>query len=86
MHTEASNEKPPPCSQPIISSRSTRRESTATRGLRELDALWLATTNDADTGQEVTLQSDVTTMTMRLWVNSGWRDTGLLKIFLQGAV
>lgn len=103
----------------------TRRESAATRDLRELDTLWQAAVNDSDTGQApfdklrtgVTLQSDVAAMTMRLWINGGWRtkadalittmgatatpsvptgmevtlqlrgrDTGLLKIFLLGAV
>jgi len=97
----------------------TRRESSATRDLRELDALWLAAMNDTDTTKAVVLQSDVTVMDMRLWVSGGWRsgvgvpipasasgsttnpllptglevtlrllgrDTGLLKIFLLGAV
>jgi general secretion pathway protein J len=105
----------------------TRRESAATRDLRELDTLWQTAVNDTDTSQApfdklrtgVTLQSDVTAMTMRLWVNGGnsWstdfsvlkpaagstafpppptglevtmqlrgHDTGLLKIFLLGAV
>lgn len=98
----------------------TRRESTATRDLRELDMLWLAATKDTDTAPAVALQSEVTAMTMRLWYSGGWhtriaaplpstpavqtasnvvpptglevmlrlreRDTGLLKIFLLGAV
>jgi general secretion pathway protein J len=95
----------------------TRRESPATRDLRELDTLWQAAVNDTDTGQAVKLQSDVAAMTMRLWINGGWRteadavitiggttatpsvptglevtmqlrghDTGMLKIFLLGAV
>jgi general secretion pathway protein J len=97
----------------------TRRESAATRDLRELDMLWLAAMNDTDTAQAVSLQSDVTAMEMRLWISGGWRsgadtlmpaltagsaksplqptglevtlrlqgqDTGLLKIFLLGAV
>jgi len=103
----------------------TRRESAATRDLRELDTLWQTAVNDTDTGQApfdklrtgVTLQSDVAAMTMRLWINGGWRteadavitiggstatpsiptglevtmqlrgrDTGMLKIFLLGAV
>ena len=95
----------------------TRRESAATRDLGELDALWLAAANDTNTSQSVKLQSDVTAMAMRLWVNGGWRagsdaltpaagstasppaptglevtlqlrgrDTGMLKIFLLGAV
>ena len=95
----------------------TRRESPATRDLRELDTLWQAAVKDTDTGQAVALQSDVAAMTMRLWINGGWRteadavitiggstatpsvptglevtmqlrgrDTGMLKIFLLGAV
>ena len=97
----------------------TRRESAATRDLRELDTLWLTAANDTDTSQAVVLQSDVTALTMRLWVSggNGWstdlgvltptagstvtpplptglevtmqlrgRDTGMLKIFLLGAV
>jgi len=95
----------------------TRRESPATRDLRELDTLWQAAVKDTDTGQAVTLQSGVAAMTMRLWINGGWRteadavitiggstatpsvptglevtmqlrgrDTGMLKIFLLGAV
>ena len=94
-----------------------RRESAATRDLRELDTLWQTAVNDTDTGHAVTLQSDVAAMTMRLWINGGWRteadavitiggstatpsiptgleatmqlrgrDTGMLKIFLLGAV
>jgi general secretion pathway protein J len=94
-----------------------RRESAATRDLRELDTLWQTAVNDTDTSQAVTLQSDVAAMTMRLWINGGWRteadavitiggstatslvptglevtmqlrgrDTGMLKIFLLGAV
>ena len=51
----------------------TRRESAATRDLRELDMLWRSATNDTDTAQDVTLQSDVTAMEMRLWVSGGWR-------------
>ena len=55
-----------------------RRESVATRDLKALDALWQAAANDlaandSDTTQAVTLQSDVTALTMRLWVNGGWR-------------
>lgn len=101
----------------VIDGTLTRRESAATRDLRELDTLWQAAVNDTDTGQAVTLQSDVAAMTMRLWIKAGWRteadavitiggaaavpsaptglevtmqlrgrDTGMLKIFLLGAV
>jgi general secretion pathway protein J len=53
----------------------TRRESAATRDLRELDAQWLAAENDTDTSQAVVLQSDVAALTLRLWLSdgSGWR-------------
>ena len=95
----------------------TRRESVPTRDLKELDNLWRNAVNDTVSGQGVTLQSDVTDMAMRLWINGAWRsgndvlatpairattaqiptglevtmqlrghDTGLLKIFLLGAV
>lgn len=52
-----------------------RRESAATRDLRELDAFWLAAQNDTDKSQAVVLQSEVTALTMRLWVSSdiSWR-------------
>jgi len=51
----------------------TRSESAATRDLRELDTHWHTAINNTDTGQAVTLQSDVAAMTMRLWINGGWR-------------
>ena len=53
----------------------TRRESAATRDLRELDALWQSAVSDTDTSQGVVLQSDVTAMAMRLWISgaNGWR-------------
>lgn len=51
----------------------TRRESAATRDLRELGALWLAAANDIDTSQAVVLQSGVAALTMRLWASGGWR-------------
>ena len=63
----------------------TRRESAATRDLRELDTLWQAAVNDTDTGQAVTLQSDVAAMTMRLWINGGWRTQADAVITIGGA-
>ena len=51
----------------------TRRESVATRDLAELDALWQAAANDGDPEQTVVLQSGVASLTMRLWINGGWR-------------
>ena len=52
-----------------------RRESVATRDLRELDTQMLAAMNDSDASQPVALQLDVSALTMRLWLNdgSGWR-------------
>jgi general secretion pathway protein J len=103
----------------VINGTLTRRESVATRDLRELDTQWMSAVNDTDPSQGVTLQSGVTAMAMRLWISggSGWRtdldalaqnagatsiqpvpvglevtmhlrghDTGMLKIFLLGAV
>jgi general secretion pathway protein J len=95
----------------------TRRESPATRDLRELDTFWQNAVNDTFTSQPVVLQADVADMTMRLWINGSWRtkadamitigtstatpsiptglevtlqlrgrDSGMLKIFLLGAV
>ncbi len=49
----------------------TRRESAATRDLRELDSLWLAAANDTDTTQAVALQTGVAALTMRLWNSDG---------------
>lgn len=51
----------------------TRRESEATRDLTQLDTLWLAAAKDIDTAQAVKLQSDVTDMTMRVWIGGSWR-------------
>jgi general secretion pathway protein J len=59
----------------------TRRESAATRDLKELDSLWLTAGNDTDTSQAVVLQSDVTAMTVRIWIsgsNSWSIDPGVL--------
>lgn len=51
----------------------TRRESPATRDLRELDRYWQNATSDTDTSQPVVLQSDVAAMTVRLWINGNWQ-------------
>lgn len=51
----------------------TRRESPATRDLRELDNSWQNAVNDTSTSQPVVLQTDVADMTMRLWINGNWR-------------
>lgn len=51
----------------------TRRESPATRDLRQLDSYWQNAVNDTQTNPPVVLQSDVANMTMRLWINGDWR-------------
>ena len=52
----------------------TRRESPATRDLGELDGAWQAAAADTDAEQALALQSDVTSMTVRLWQSgAGWR-------------
>jgi len=51
----------------------TRRESPATRDLRELDTFWQSAISDTDTSQPVALQPDVAAMTVRLWVNGNWQ-------------
>jgi general secretion pathway protein J len=48
----------------------TRRETTATRDLAELDTLWINASNDADNSQAVVLQQGVAAMTMRLWASN----------------
>ncbi|MFA9219339.1 MAG: type II secretion system protein J [Sphingomonadaceae bacterium] len=53
----------------------TRRESTATRDLQQLDALWQAARSDSDPAPAVTMQSGVAGLTMRLWQNDSWRST-----------
>lgn len=53
----------------------TRRESVATRDLKELDDAWSAAVSDGEAGQVVTLHNGVSDMTIRSWVNdgNGWR-------------
>lgn len=50
-----------------------RRESTSTRDLLQLDALWQAALNDTDPAPTVALQEGVAGMAMRLWQNNNWR-------------
>jgi general secretion pathway protein J len=53
----------------------TRRESVATRDLRELDTAWAAALADSDTSQPVTLQDEVDEMRIRSWdsQSAAWR-------------
>lgn len=53
----------------------TRRESSATRDLLQLDALWQAARGDTDPSPAVVMQTGVAAMTMRLWQNNSWRST-----------
>lgn len=56
----------------------TRRESQATRDLKELDAAWTAALGDADPAQPVVLHAAVSEMTIRTWVDrQGWRAAGV---------
>jgi general secretion pathway protein J len=53
-----------------------RRESQATRDLKQLDTLWSTTAEDsgADNVAPVILQRGITEMTMRMWLGNGpWR-------------
>jgi general secretion pathway protein J len=53
----------------------TRRESIATRDLKELDASWSAAMGDTDSSQPVVLQSGVSRMAVRTWdgESMAWR-------------
>ncbi|HEX7636140.1 MAG TPA: prepilin-type N-terminal cleavage/methylation domain-containing protein [Noviherbaspirillum sp.] len=50
----------------------TRRESLATRDLKELDASWLAAAGDSETAPAVVLQNDVSDMSIRSWDGTKW--------------
>lgn len=50
-----------------------RQESIATRDLQVLDRQTLTAVNDLESTPAVTLQEDVSALTMRTWINGGWR-------------
>ncbi|HJV75828.1 MAG TPA: prepilin-type N-terminal cleavage/methylation domain-containing protein [Noviherbaspirillum sp.] len=55
----------------------TRRESVATRDLKELDTAWTAALGDADPTPAVTLHSSISDMVIRTWIPGvGWQATG----------
>lgn len=54
----------------------TRRESVATRDLRELDAAWIAALGDTADVPAVALHAGVEAMSMRSWVDREWRPAG----------
>ena len=58
----------------LVDGRLNRRESNTTRDLVELDALWQASVSDTDPTPPVTLQTGVTSMGVRVWQNSAWRE------------
>jgi general secretion pathway protein J len=64
----------------------TRRESPATRDFRQLDFYWQNAVNNIQTNQPVVLQSDVADMTMRLWINGGWRTKADAAITIGGPI
>ena len=54
----------------------TRRESIATRDLKELDAAWTAALSDSANLPAVALHEGVSAMTIRSWVDREWRPAG----------
>ena len=55
----------------------TRRESVATRDLKELDAAWIAALGDTADLPAVALHDGVSTMAIRSWVDREWRPAGM---------
>ena len=54
----------------------TRRESIATRELRELDAAWIAALGDTADVPAVALHTGVESIAIRSWVDREWRTAG----------
>lgn len=50
-----------------------RQESIATRDLQLLDRQTLTAVNDLESAPAVTLQAEVTSLSMRTWINGSWR-------------
>ena len=61
----------------IVNGTLVRRESQATRDLVQLDALWQASTSDADTSGAVELEAGVASLQVATWVNNAWRQAGI---------
>lgn len=57
----------------VADGKLSRRESPVTRDLIELDKFWLTALNDTDSSPSVTLQTGVTAMTLRVWLNANWQ-------------
>jgi len=62
----------------------TRRESAATRDLRELDTAWTTALADTTEAPSVALHSGVSAMTIRSWVGKEWRPPGMENAPVQG--
>jgi general secretion pathway protein J len=56
----------------IIEGTLSRRESTSTRDLTQIDLLWQAAVTDADTTPPVALQPGVAALSMTTWQNGAW--------------
>lgn len=57
----------------LVNGQLLRRESSATRDLVQLDALWQAAITDADTTAPVVLQGGIEAMGVLVWQNGAWR-------------
>jgi general secretion pathway protein J len=60
----------------IVNGTLVRRESTPTRDLLQLDALWQAQISDTDTSGAVALLPGVAGMQISTWQNNAWRKSG----------
>jgi general secretion pathway protein J len=56
----------------IVNGTLTRSESASTRDMHVLDQMWDAALQNLDHNAEVSLQSNVSSMTMRVWVDGVW--------------
>jgi general secretion pathway protein J len=56
----------------IVNGTLSRSESASTRDMRVLDQMWDAALQNTDHNAEVSLQSNVSSMTMRVWVDDMW--------------
>ncbi|HYD62997.1 MAG TPA: prepilin-type N-terminal cleavage/methylation domain-containing protein [Noviherbaspirillum sp.] len=63
----------------------TRRESIATRDLKELDTAWTAALSDSAAVPSVTLHQGVSEMAVRTWVDKDWRPAGMENVRTTGA-
>jgi general secretion pathway protein J len=57
----------------LVNGQLMRRESSTTRDLVELDALWQASVSDTDPTPPVTLQGGVESMGVLVWQNNAWQ-------------